>query len=227
MPNQSLSLKSLKYVLFDWDNTLAESRIALVTVVNQVLAEYHMPNWDIVKKRRDAKLSFRDNFPNIFGDELAPRAYRRYAELYLQQVPSLISTFPCVPEVLEFFRCRGVPMLIMSNKDRRLLDAELPLLFSPSLFARIVAGHEAPHDKPYREHILYSLEGLLKPEEITPENVWMIGDSAQDSDCALAANALPIRIGEPIWHDDNPKDGRIKYFHDFKAFYQALIAAGC
>lgn len=99
--------------------------------------------------------------------------------------------------------------------------------FSPSLFARIVAGHEAPHDKPYREHILYSLEGLLKPEEITPENVWMIGDSAQDSDCALAANALPIRIGEPIWHDDNPKDGRIKYFHDFKAFYQALIAAGC
>lgn len=49
MPNQSLSLKSLKYVLFDWDNTLAESRTALVTVVNQVLAEYHMPNWDIVK----------------------------------------------------------------------------------------------------------------------------------------------------------------------------------
>ena len=80
MPNQSLPLKSLKYVLFDWDNTLAESRTALVTVVNQVLAEYHMPNWDIVKKRRDAKLSFRDNFPNIFGDELAPRAYRRYAE---------------------------------------------------------------------------------------------------------------------------------------------------
>ena len=75
--------------------------------------------------------------------------------------------------------------------------------------------------------IANSLEGLLKPEEITPENVWMIGDSAQDSDCALAANALPIRIGEPIWHDDNPKDGRIKYFHDFKAFYQALIAAGC
>lgn len=103
MPNQSLSLKSLKYVLFDWDNTLAESRTALVTVVNQVLAEYHMPNWDIVKKRRDAKLSFRDNFPNIFGDELAPRRIAVMPSCICSRCPRSSQPFPVFLRSWSFF----------------------------------------------------------------------------------------------------------------------------
>ena len=35
-----LNLKELKAAVFDWDNTLAESRTALVYCVNQVLQEY-------------------------------------------------------------------------------------------------------------------------------------------------------------------------------------------
>lgn len=217
-----LDISKLRYVLFDWDNTLAESRTALVKVVNQVLAEYGLPAWDEVKKYRDNDLSFRDNFPNIFGKEKAADAYERYAALYWDQVPSLIKTFPGVVETLEFFRRRQIPMIIVSNKDRRLLERELPILFNPDWFLRIVCGHEAARDKPYPEQIFYALAGLLKPEEITPPKVMMVGDSSQDSRCALAANARAVRIGCPIWGENEEPQPAIEYFADFKGFYAAL-----
>lgn len=217
-----LDLSKLKAVLFDWDNTLAESRTALVQIVNQVLEEYGQPSWDIVKKRRNPDLSFRDNFPNIFGKEKAAKAYERYAELYAENISGLITGFEGATEVLEFFHQHQIPMLIMTNKDRRLLEIELPILYNPKYFKRIICGHEAPRDKPYPEHIYYSLQGILKQEQITAETVWVVGDSHQDSDCALAANAQAIRIGQPIWNDGIEVSDKIVYFNDFKEFYKEL-----
>ena len=80
-----LNLKELKAAVFDWDNTLAESRTALVYCVNQVLQEYSMPEWDIVKAKRDNTLSFRDNFPRIFSDK-ASEAYEKYTKIYFMTI---------------------------------------------------------------------------------------------------------------------------------------------
>lgn len=219
-----LDLSKLKYVLFDWDNTLAETRTALVQAVNLVLTEYGLPNWDIVKKRRDPNLSFRDNFSNIFGNENASAAYKRYAEVYAVETPKLLSGFPGVSKVLEFFRRHRIDMMILTNKDRRLLEIELPVLYDPKWFKKVVCGHEASRDKPYPEHIYYALKGFLRPEQITPQNVWVVGDSHQDSNCALAANAQAIRIGSPIWNDGIEVSDKIVYFKDFETFYQFLVS---
>ena len=217
-----MDISKLKYVIFDWDNTLAESRSTLVLVVNQVLKEYGLPDWEKVKCLRDPNLSFRDNFPRIFGEEKALQAYERYAEIYPKVVVSHISTFPYVQEVLNFFNSKHIPILIMSNKDRRLLELELPMLFDKALFSKIVCGHEAPRDKPAPDQIYYTLRGLLTPEEITPETVWMIGDSPIDSTSAKQANAKAIRIGCPIWGDEENQDKKIEYFDDFESFYKTL-----
>ena len=221
---KEMDISGLKYVIFDWDNTLAESRSTLVLVVNQVLKEYNLPDWEQVKCLRDPNLSFRDNFPRIFGEDKALQAYERYAALYPQVVSSHIKTFPYVQEVLNYFKSRGIPILIMSNKDRRLLELELPMLFDKALFSRIVCGHEAPHDKPAPDQIYYTLQGLLTPEEITPQSVWMVGDSPMDSTAAKLANAKAIRIGCPIWGDDENQDKKIEYFDDFASFYKSLKA---
>ncbi len=217
-----LNISKLEYVLFDWDNTLAESRTALVTVVNQVLAEYNLPPWEVVSAQRDDDLSFRDNFPNIFGQEKAVEAYQRYADLYAEQVSKLIGTFPCVQETLEYFSKRGIKIMIMSNKDRRLLELELPMILARSYFTRIVCGHEALRDKPFPEHAFYALEGYLIPEKINKERVWIVGDSKQDSDCAKAAGALPIRIGQPVWRNDNKQEKDVIYYDDFRDFFNHL-----
>lgn len=218
----NLDISKLSYILFDWDNTLAQTRPALVNSINQVLREYQLPEWDEVKNRRDKSLSFRDNFTNIFGADKATEAYHRYTEHYRQNVKQLLQTFPGVHETLAYFKAKQIPMLIMTNKDRRLLEYELPQLFDKELFTKIVCGHEAPRDKPYPEQVYYALEGRLSPEEINRENVWVIGDSDQDSDSALASGALPIRVGQPIWNDDAPQNDKILYFNDFEEFYHVL-----
>ena len=81
MQNRSLSIKDLRVAAFDWDNTLAYSREALVFSINKVLPLYGLPCWDIVKTLRDRNLSFRDNFPRIFGDK-AHEAYEKYRIIY-------------------------------------------------------------------------------------------------------------------------------------------------
>ncbi len=217
-----MDISGLKYVIFDWDNTLAESRSTLVLVINQVLKEYHLPDWEQVKSLRDPKLSFRDNFPRIFGEDKAKEAYERYAAIYPNVVASHIKTFPYVQEVLDYFNKKNIPILIMSNKDRRLLELELPMLFDKKLFSRIVCGHEALRDKPYPEQVYYTLQGLLAKEEITPRNVWVVGDSPMDSAAAQAANAQAIRIGHSIWGDEEQDRKNIIYFDDFASFYKSL-----
>lgn len=219
---EKLNLKELKAAVFDWDNTLAESRTALVFCVNKVLQEYNMPEWNIVKAKRDNMLSFRDNFPRIFGDK-AEEAYAKYTKIYLQNVGRMITAFPKTLDVLQFLKSKGVKLMVMSNKDRKLLDYELPLLFNPEIFDNVVCGHEAIQDKPHGEHLLWTLKDIFTPQQINRQNVWVIGDSPQDSACAKNAGALPIRIGKSIWEDETTDTSGIIFFDSFVDFYKTLL----
>lgn len=214
-----LDTGGLKAVVFDWDGTLAETRTPRLWAVNRIMTAYGLPDWESTRDRQNPLLSFMDNFPLVFGAR-AEAAYAEYAALYKANVARMIKTFPGVRETLAFLTERGIKICIMTNKDRRLLDFELPLLFSPSLFARIVCGHEAARDKPDAAHALLALRGVVDPADISLQTVWVVGDSALDSMTAEAVGALPIRIaGRKATEKADP---RIVYFDDFEQFYRQL-----
>lgn len=214
---KNLHLDGVRAVLFDWDNTLADTRSLLLAAVNRVLQEYNLPEWFQSSQKIDSSLSFRDNFPNIFGNK-APDAYQRYVEIYQQIAPHMVQTFPGVSEVLSFLHRREIPLYILSNKDRCLLELELNTLFSFNWFKGVTAGREAPADKPDPRHLFFALRDEMTPAEITPESVWMVGDSAQDSCCARSASAAFIQIGSPIWSKTSPVLSSSAFFPDFFAF---------
>ncbi len=208
----------LKAVVFDWDGTLAETRTPRLWAVNRIMAEYGLPDWESTRPLQNKYLSFMDNFPLVFGDRAAA-AYAEYFDLYKANVARMIKTFPGVRETLDFLRARKIKISVMTNKDRRLLDFELPLLFDPALFDRIVCGHEAAHDKPDAAHALAALDGLVAAEEISPQTVWIVGDSVLDSMTAEAVGALPVRIAGRCPQEN---DSRVMYFDDFQQFYRAI-----
>ncbi len=222
MQTKNLNINTLKVVVFDWDNTLAESRTTLVWAINKILPLYGLEEWEKVKSKRDNNLSFKDNFPRIFGDKAA-EAYAKYRKIYLENVGRFIRTFPKTREVIEFFKASGVAVMIMSNKERHLLEYELPLLFDPGLFDNVVCGHEAEHDKPDGAHLQWTVRNILKPEEITPLSVWVVGDSPQDSMCAKCAGAQAVRIGKAIWGDEDTDVEDVWFFDSFVDFYQSLL----
>ncbi len=216
-----IETKNLQYVLFDWDDTLAITREVIVYSVNQVLKKYNLPDWEISRLKRDKDLSFRDNFPNVFGVELAPKAYEDYKAEYEKNVSQLLKKPNGVDEVLEKLKANNITLLIMTNKDRKLFELEYNLLYPQGIFSKIVCGHEAKRDKPFPEHGWYTLDGYLKPEEISQERVWVVGDSRQDMDCALNIGALPILIGKPIWGEKIPENLGL-HFSSFVAFFESF-----
>lgn len=220
MQYKGFSVEKLQVAAFDWDNTLVCSREALVYSINQILPLYGLPAWEEVKNRRDRNLSFRDNFPRIFGNK-AEEAYEKYRQVYLKYAPRFLKTADAAPDVLHFLQSKGVKIIVVSNKDRFLFDFELPLLYDSNLFVRTVCGHEAAKDKPFPEQLEFAAADLA--DEITPDKVWMIGDSPMDSRCALAAGAKAVRIGHPIWDTaEEAESDAVSFVTDFNLFLQIL-----
>ena len=124
-----LNIKNLKIAVFDWDNTLAESRTSLVYSINQVLKEYGLNDWETEKKKRNNDLSFKDNFINIFGPH-AQRAYEKYRTIYFENIDRLITSFPKTHEVLHYLKNNNVKLMIMSNKERILFIFQFDFIFN-------------------------------------------------------------------------------------------------
>ena len=219
---QNLDVSQLKAVVFDWDNTLAQSKPALVNTVNQVLEKYNLPPWEIIKQKRDNTLSFQDNFPILFGKN-ASEAYALYKQIYLKNALNQIKATEFSYPILSFFKKRNIPICLMTNKDRDLLEFELPVLFEPETFFSIVCGHESQKNKPHSSNLYQTLRPILNPEDISPESVWVIGDSPQDSFCAFNSGAKAIRIGASLWPEDTSPPENCLFFHSFVDFYQSLL----
>ncbi len=218
---KKLNADRLKVAVFDWDGTLVESRTPRLWAVNRIMDQYGLPDWESTRDRQNKYYSFMDNFPLVFGDK-AQEAYQKYFELYRQNFARMIKVFPGVRETLTLLRNKGVKTAIMTNKDRRLLELELSRLFEPGCFDKVVCGHEAVRDTPYADHAAHTLEGLIDKADITPQTVWIVGDSVLDNICAAAVNALPVRIignGSEIEKIDDPS---VVYFEDFSDFYRHL-----
>ncbi len=218
---KKLNADRLRVAVFDWDGTLVESRTPRLWAVNRIMDQYGLPDWESTRDRQNKYYSFMDNFPLVFGDK-AEEAYQKYFELYRQNFADMIKVFPGVRETLAMLKNNGVKIAIMTNKDRRLLELEVARLFEPGCFDKVVCGHEAARDKPYADHAAYTLEGLINKVDITPQTVWIIGDSVLDNICAAAVNALPVRIignGSEIEKIDDPS---VVYFEDFSDFYRHL-----
>ena len=223
MQYQSLSIKNLQVAAFDWDNTLALTREALVKAINQVLHTRKMPEWEIVKQKRDPNLSFQDNFPVIFGAEAA-QMYAEYREVYLHIAPQMVKIPDGAMDTLQMLQNYGVKIIIVSNKQRDLLLKEKDYLYPQINFDRIVCGHEAPQDKPHAEQLLYAVEDLV--EKVNNRNVWLVGDSPMDCKCALSANARAILIGKPIWNEQiTEKSEVVDCFANFREFFNVLKAS--
>ena len=213
MQSKKLNIHALRVAAFDWDNTLAYTRDALVWCINAVLKEYNLPTWDKVKNYRDSNLSFRDNFPLIFGKK-ADEAYDKYVSIYKKHALSMIRQPKDADKLLSLLKENNIAVVLVTNKDRQLLEFELPFFYTLTMFDKIVCGHEAFADKPHPQQLQDAVQGVI--ENITPLTTWMVGDSDMDQKCACAAGATFVRIGQPIWGEKQMDSYKYEYcFSDF------------
>lgn len=190
-----------KAILFDWDGTLAETRPAVVDSMEYVLKRYGKEPWDITKaKYRDTTKSLKENFVNFFQED-APRAYQQYLEYYEINGYSKIKPMENADVFMKLCQNKGIDLYVVSNKERKLLLKEISYCFPDMKFKKVLANGDAPHNKPAPDPVFVALNDVSYP--INTKNVFLVGDSKQDTECAFNASVFSVLLGKGKFMDDD------------------------
>lgn len=192
MNGAQLSLQRPRAIIFDWDNTLVDSWGTIHDALNFLMAAMEKPLWTLAETRERVRLSLRDAFPAIFGErwEEARRIYMdRFQAIHLERLTAL----PGREAMLRALAADGHYLAVVSNKTGAVLRAEAEHIGWSPLFGSIVGAGDAHTDKPHCAPV----ELALKPSGIRPgADVWFVGDTAVDMECAIAAGCVPVLLGE-------------------------------
>lgn len=186
-----------KAIIFDWDNTLVDSWLIIQDALNATFREFDVEEWTLEETKARVAKSLRDSFPELFGDrweEAKDVFYGHFKAIHLDRLTPLPGAADMLAELVE----EGIYLGVVSNKTGTLLRKEAEKLSWDKHFGQIIGATDAPKDKPAVEPVLMALEGS---DIELGEDVWFVGDSKIDMECALNAGCVPVLIRE-----DPPED---------------------
>jgi phosphoglycolate phosphatase len=193
-PGDAAPIRHPRAILFDWDNTLVDSWGTIHEALNFLMRAMDKPEWSIAETRERVRLSLREAFPLHFGErwEEAREIYLgRFREIHLDRLTPL----PGRERMLRALAGEGIYLGVVSNKTGELLRREVARLGWSGFFGSIVGAGDAPADKPAREpvHLALSPSGVPAGEE-----VWFVGDTAVDMECALNSGCVAVLLGNAM-----------------------------
>jgi phosphoglycolate phosphatase len=219
-PAAPAALKRPRAIIFDWDNTLVDSWGTIHDALNFLMEAMAQPLWTIEQTRERVRLSLRESFPRIFGErwEEAQKIYLdRFRAIHLERLTPL----PGRADMLRELAGAGHYLAVVSNKTGAVLRSEADHLGWSPLFGAIVGAGDAHTDKPHCAPV----DLALHPSGIAPgADVWFVGDTAVDMECALAAGCIPVLLGEPEANDQFDRFPPHLTVADVEELFRALRA---
>ncbi|MDG7056493.1 MAG: HAD family hydrolase [Wolbachia endosymbiont of Meromenopon meropis] len=204
-------------VVFDWDNTLVDTKDNISNAIKHTLDFMGCNN---KASGRNFNKSRKSYMVSLFGDqwEKANRIYKQYLDNALLQNITLNKG---VEKMLHRLKSNNIYLAIASNKKNTNLRQEVSYFNLDCYFEKVVGSSDTREDKPSAIPLLFALEESML--HINKENVFFVGDSITDILCAENANCLPIVYGKSIsgyehllcfQHFDRLTDFIIKYLKD-------------
>jgi phosphoglycolate phosphatase len=213
-----MTLRRPRAIIFDWDNTLVDSWGTIHDALNFLMEAMERPLWTIEETRERVRLSLRDAFPAIFGDrwEEARQIYMdRFRAIHLERLTPL----PGREAMLRTLAADGHYLAVVSNKTGLVLRGEADHLRWSPFFGSIVGAGDAHTDKPHHAPV----ELALHPSGIEPgPDVWFVGDTAVDMECALASGCVPVLLGPAEPADEFAQFAPVLTLADDAALFRAL-----
>lgn len=187
-----MEFKKPKAILFDWDNTLADTWPTIHGALTETFVEMGHEPWSLEETKVRVHRSLRDSFPEIFGDrwqEAGEKYLSNFKRIHLENLTPLEGAL----EVLEALQGTGIYVALVSNKTGENLRAEVDHIGWNKYFTKVVGARDAEEDKPSPKPVLMALEGA----DIELNNdVWFVGDSITDMECAYNCKCVPIFYGD-------------------------------
>ncbi len=181
-------------VIFDWDNTLIDSWSAIQDAQNHTLVAFNMRPWTLEETRQRVRGSMRETYPRLFGEkweEAGKVFHRRFMERHLENMVPL----PDAEDMLATLSELGLYLAVVSNKKGDVLRTEVAHLNWSRYFSRVVGAQDAVRDKPSPEPVMLALDGS---NIASREDVWFVGDTDVDLECAVRAGCVPVLLRETV-----------------------------
>lgn len=177
-------------VLFDWDNTLVDSWPTIHDALHHTFTRMGHAPWSLAEVKARTRLSLAESFPPLFGDrwqDARQLYFDRFHAIHLDRIKPL----PGAETMLDALISAGLPLGVVSNKTGATLRREVAHFGWDPRFKTVVGAGDASADKPAAAPILKALEpiGLQCGADI-----WYVGDTAMDMECARNAGCSAILL---------------------------------
>lgn len=187
-----MTLPAPKAIIFDWDNTLVDTWPVIHKAVVETFTHMGMTAWTLQETKDNVRHSMRDAFPELFGDRWE-EAGRIYQQAYLKEHLKALKPLRDATKVLDYIREAEILCFVVSNKKGPTLRKEITNLGWDKYFACAIGADDADHDKPHVDPVHMAINGT----NITiDEQVWFIGDSDVDLECAKNCECTALLYGE-------------------------------
>ncbi len=186
-----------KAILWDWDNTLADSWKIIHKCLNNAFREMGYKEWtlqEVIDGKEGIHHSLRESFPRLFGDKWED-AKKVYFESFIACHLEEISLLPDALETIKALQGYGTFNAIVSNKTGVHLRNELKHLGIDQYFDVIIGATDAAKDKPWAEPLHMALEKSDIDKKDYAKKVWMVGDSITDIEAAFNTGVMPVLYG--------------------------------
>jgi phosphoglycolate phosphatase len=197
--------------IFDWDNTLVDTWGVIHDSINAALIAMGHAPWSQDETRARVRRALRESFPDLFGErwrEAQEVFYRTFHAIHLER----LEVMPGAEALLEGLAGRGVWLGVVSNKNGENLRKEVAHLGWNPYFRRVIGANDCARDKPAPDPVHRALEGSGID---AGGDVWFVGDTSTDIECARNAGCIPVLLREiaPI-SGEFGAEGEIFHFRD-------------
>lgn len=172
--------------LFDFDYTLVDSHIGIVTCYRNVLEHHGFMDVDDEAIQRTIGKTLEESFSILTGETDAAilaswrNEYKQQADIYMTPNTFL---FPDTVSVLNKLKSMGYQLGIISTKYRfRFMDM-MNRHFPANFFDVLVGNEDIVHAKPHPEGVVLAMQKL----KLYPDEVIYVGDSVVDGETARNA----------------------------------------
>ncbi|MBW2452960.1 MAG: HAD family hydrolase [Deltaproteobacteria bacterium] len=189
----SPGLRAVTAVVFDLDGTLADTQADIASAMNHVLNHVGLPTHPVVAYRRFVGDGVDAMVERAAGDATGTDVValkQAFRERYVEHLLDETRPYEGATAMVTALAQRGIALAVLSNKPQAMTARIVERLFSGIAFGAVRGQRvEVPH-KPHPAGLLEILEELAVPAE----QCVMVGDTAADMGCAVAAGVVPIGV---------------------------------
>lgn len=180
-------------VIFDFDNTLVDTKLAIHRAFNDTLQAFGHPIWSEEELTCNVKYSPRDFMNQVIGKENEAKGRELFLEFYKSYSLDCLKPMSNALLLMQFFLENQIKLYVISNKRGYLLRHEIDnILKWGSFFAKVVGSEDAAKDKPDPSIVEFTIG------HPATSDIWFVGDSDVDVKCGKLAGCFCILLhGKP------------------------------